>query len=263
MSARTTLRFAGALVATNLRASLALRGAFWLQAVFMVLNNLIFFSIWWIFFERFGELRGWRLQDLATLYGVVASGFGLAVVLAGGTRELSRAIEEGELDALLTQPKPALLQAVVSHTWAAGFGDLASGLVLLALSGRMRLGTLPAIALAIGLSALAFTASAVIVHSAAFWLGRVHSLARQVCEFLITFSMYPESLFQGGLKLLLFTALPAGLIGYLPVSLVRDFSWRSLALATGGVALLVALAALVFARGLRRYASGSRFGVRV
>jgi hypothetical protein len=52
-------------------------------------------------------------------------------------------------------------------------------------------------------------------------------------------------------------------IGYLPASLVREFSWRSLGLAAAGVAALVALANLIFGRGLRRYASGSRFGVRV
>ena len=60
---RATLRFLRALVATNLKASLALRGAFWARVVFMMANNLIFFVMWWVFFERFEEVRGWRLPD--------------------------------------------------------------------------------------------------------------------------------------------------------------------------------------------------------
>ena len=50
-----TLRFLRALVATNLKASFALRGAFWMQVFFMLFNNLIFFVMWWIFFDRFEE----------------------------------------------------------------------------------------------------------------------------------------------------------------------------------------------------------------
>ena len=50
-----TLRFTRALIATNLKASFALRGSFWIQAAFMVMNNLIFFSVWWIFFSALLE----------------------------------------------------------------------------------------------------------------------------------------------------------------------------------------------------------------
>src|SRR5262249_7800150 len=115
------LRFAAALVATNLRQSLALRGAFWLQAAFMLANNLIFFTTWWIFFRRFQDVGGWRLEDLATLFGVVAAGFGLCVVFTGGIRELARAITDGDLDSLLLQPKPVLLQAAAARSLASGW----------------------------------------------------------------------------------------------------------------------------------------------
>jgi ABC-2 type transport system permease protein len=151
---------------------------------------------------------------------------------------------------------------VASPPWAAGWGDLASGLLLIALSGHASPASLPRVAVAVLASAALFTSTAILVHSAAFWLGRVHALARQLCEFLITFSSYPEPLFAGALKLLLFTALPAGFIGYLPASLVREFSWTTLGAVAASVALYGALAGWVFRAGLRRYASGSRFGVR-
>src|SRR5262245_54103756 len=152
-----TLGFARALVVTNLRASLALRAAFWLQAAFMAANNLAFFTTWFLLFDRFEEIGGWRLRDMMTVFGVVATGFGLCVVFGGGARRLARVIVDGELDSLLVHPKPVLLHAVGSSSIASGWGDMATGLGMLYLAGRLTLETLPFVALAVAISGLVFT----------------------------------------------------------------------------------------------------------
>jgi ABC-2 type transport system permease protein len=257
-----TLGFARALIGTNLKACFALRGAFWLSAGFMALNNLFFFITWWIFFERFEEVRGWRMADMAVLFGVVATGFGVTTVVAGGVRELSRQISDGDLDVLLTQPVPPLLHALGSRTWASGWGDIASGLLLMGLSGLVDFWTLPLALIAITASAATFTASGILLHSLAFWLGPVEGLVRQLWEFLLTFSMYPRTLFTGTLKILLFTVIPAGFIGFLPAELLQSFSIAGLLSVLAGASGYMLLALWVFARGLRRYESGNRFGVR-
>ncbi|MEX2206275.1 MAG: ABC-2 family transporter protein [Myxococcota bacterium] len=259
---RGTLRFARALVAMNLRSSLALRGAFWLQAAFMALNNAAFFMTWWLLFERFPEIGGWRLSDVLTLFGVVASGYGASVVLAGGVRDLGRSIREGELDACLVQPKPVLLHLVASRTVASGWGDMTSGVIMLALSGALGPVSLPATLLAVASSACVFTASGVLVQSLAFWIDGMETFARQISEFTLTFSLYPRPLFSGEINVLLYTVLPAGFVGFLPAELVRA---PSLALAVAALASALAwtlLALYVFERGLARYASGNRIGAR-
>ena len=53
------LRFAAALFATNLKASLAQRGAFAMQVLFMIVNNLVFFVFWWALMNRVDTIRGW------------------------------------------------------------------------------------------------------------------------------------------------------------------------------------------------------------
>jgi len=108
-------------------------------------------------------------------------------------------------------------------------------------------------------SALVFVASGIVFFSLAFWLGRVETLARQLWELLITFSLYPEPLFGGMLRLALFTILPAGFVGYLPARVVHAPSLLHVSLLAVGAGTYLALAVLVFDRGLRRYASGSRF----
>ena len=261
-SARASLRFLAAMVVMNLKSSFALRGAFWLQVGLMAANNVLYFVFWWIFFDRFEEVGGWRLADTAALYGIVAAGFGLASVFAGGLRSLAREIVDGDLDTYLTQPKHPLLHALTSKTLPHGWGDLASGLGFLLLSGLVGWPTLPLAVLAILISGALFVASGVIVHSLAFWLGRIDNLARQMWDLLVTFSIYPRPIFAGALKLLLFTLIPAGFIGYLPVELVRNFEWSGLAAALGGAAFYCTLALATFHAGLRRYESGNRFGVR-
>jgi ABC-2 type transport system permease protein len=130
-----TLGFARALVATNTKASLALRGAFVVQALFMALNNVTFFVFWWLLMRRTPSLRGWRLADIQVLFGVVAAGYGLTVTLAGGVRYLGQAIEEGVLDTLLTQPRPGLLHALGLRLQPSGFGDMPSGLLFIGMVG--------------------------------------------------------------------------------------------------------------------------------
>ena len=56
------LRYAHALLATNIKAAVANRAAFWLQAIFMVLNNLIWLVIWGVIFNKFDSIRGWRFD---------------------------------------------------------------------------------------------------------------------------------------------------------------------------------------------------------
>jgi ABC-2 type transport system permease protein len=250
------MRFFLALFATNLKASFALRVAFWMQVAFMALNNLLFFVVWWILFERFDEIRGYRIEDMCALFGVAATGYGLAAVLAGSLPELGKKIEDGDLDPILTQPKPVLVQAIAARTRPEGWGDIASGVFLMALCSSLS----PAALFCVAISTTMFLAAGVLLHSAAFFIPRTGGLAREVGEYLMTFSVYPPTLFGGALRVALFTILPAGLISYVPAALLRDFDLVTAAELTAAVAIYCAVALGVFHRGLRTYESGNRFG---
>jgi ABC-2 type transport system permease protein len=257
----TNLRFSWALFKTNLKSEAAQRGAFVLSMTFMALNNFIVFVFWWVLFAKVPHLRGWRADDVELLFGVSAAGFGLMQAVAGGAMGLSRFIDEGSLEPLLTQPKPTLAYALGCRSRASGFGDFFSGLALIAMSGYWTWSTTPLVVLALSTSAVMFTAVCVLFGSLAFWVPRSHQLSRQLLDLTITFSVYPDVLFGGLLRLVLFTLIPAGFIAYLPSALIRSASWADFALMLLGGAMFVCLAARAFRAGLRRYSSGSRFGV--
>ncbi len=256
-----TLRFARALLYTNLKGAFALRAAFWLRMSLMALNNVVFFVFWLVLFDRVPHLRGWGLADMQVLFGVTAASFGLSVALAGGAPMLGHFIDEGELDPLLTQPKPTLLYALGLRSQASGYGDFFSGVGFMLWSGHVSWRNAAAAALAIASGTLIFVACGVMFFSLAFWLRKSKSLSRQLYELLITFSLYPEPLFGGGLRLILFTLLPAGFIAYVPARLIRHPSWTDALILIASALVYLTAACFVFARGLRRYASGSRFSV--
>jgi viologen exporter family transport system permease protein len=256
-----TLRFFFHLLLTSARASLALRGAFLLRVAFMALNNLIFFVFWWLLFAKVPHVRGYALPDMATLFGVVAAGFGVANALGGGVHQLGRMIDDGELDTLLTQPKPTLPYAVCMRCNAAAVGDFLSGMGMLFGPAGLGLGDLPRIALAVAASAVMFTATGVIIFSSTFWLGRNDAAGRQMLDLVINFSLYPDTLFSGPFRLLLFTVLPSAFVGYLPARLLREPSLTSTLLLIAAPLVYSTLAVWMFRRGLSRYSSGSRFGM--
>jgi viologen exporter family transport system permease protein len=80
---------------------------------------------------------------------------------------------------------------------------------------------------------------------------------------MITFGIYPITLFDNYAKLILFTLIPAALIGAVPAEFIRDFSWQSLAELLAGAIIFLLIAVSVFRLGLKRYESGSAIQVEV
>ncbi len=252
-------RFFLSLVGYQLRASATDRRAFGLQLSFMMLNNFIYCVTWLLFFARFEEVRGWRLEDMLALYGLVAIGFGSSIVFAGGLRLLSEMVRDGGLDTILTQPRSVVLQVAGSRTVSAGWGDLVSGMLLVVASGYTDPSRWPILVCATLTGFSIFAATALLVNTLAFWFGSLTDMARQFLIFLVTFSVYPQHIFSGAMKFVLFTIFPAGFIGLVPVRLLREPNYPELLILVAAAAGYSSLAILLFRRGLRRYESGNLF----
>jgi ABC-2 type transport system permease protein len=231
----------------NLQSAAEYRAAFLTQVLGMMLNNAAYFAFWVLFFQRFGAVRGWDLQDMMRLFGVVACGFGAGVFLFGNAVQLAEIVADGRLDYYLSLPRPVLTHVLASFALAGGFGAL----------------TLARFAVAAVAAMTTFVSFLVLVQSLVFWLGSASMLGRQMTDAMLTFAMYPITLFDGSARLMLYTLVPAALRGALPAQLVGNFRWVELARLAAAVALLAVLATVAFYRGLRRYESGSALQVQV
>ncbi len=257
-----TISFYFFLLRTSIRASLSRREAFLIEAAFITVNNLIFFSIWWIFFRQFRDIGGWQMIDMVALMAIGAGAYGLAQICFGGVKSLSNMIISGDLDPFLTQPKNPLLHIAGSRSLAKGWGHILTT-ILLVIFGHLATWTnIPLIIVSVISGCLVFTAANIIAHTLPFWFGSVEGLSKKYCDAVFLFALYPTNIYSGILQLVMFTVIPAGLIGYLPVEIIRDFSWGKLSLLLAGSIGLFALAFFVFYRGLKKYESGNQFGVR-
>ena len=261
------LPFVLALWKANLLSAMEYRISFLTQMFGMMLNNAIYFVFWIIFFARFEQINGWALVDMFFLFGVVATGFGAATFLFGNSVVLSSIIANGQLDYYLSLPRPVLLHVLASRSIASSAGDFVYGLfsfaVAVVLSGTFSWMMM----LRFGLGCLAgmgvLIAFFVLVHSLTFWIGNASLLTSNALNAIVTFSLYPITLFDGTAKLLLFTIIPAAFVGALPAEFVRRFDLGQLIQISAGSAVFLFLAIWVFHRGLRRYESGSAIQVRM
>ena len=233
-----------------------------MQIIFMIVNNLTYFIFWWLIFQKVEDINGYKLRDMAVIYGISAGAWGLSVVFAGGRRLIAQKIANGELDPILVQPKPILPHLMLSHYYPSGIGDLSSAFVLWGVTGYGLGVPFTMFLISIVLAAVIFTAAGIAAQSMAFWLGPITQIARQYDEFLITFSVNPQNVFGPFIKTSVFTVLPAGLITFLPNEAIRQSSWELLGLMLLGAGLLLFTSVVIFSRGLRLYSSGGGMVMR-
>jgi ABC-2 type transport system permease protein len=166
-------------------------------------------------------------------------------------------IAGGELDFYLALPKPVLTHTLVSRMNLTAPGDMLFGMLVFGLVVRPTAGQWLLFMIFTITTAAIFVGFGVLTQSLSFWLGNAEGLAQQLINALISFSTYPTVIFNGAVKLALFTLLPAGFIGYVPVQLLRDFSPALFAGLLAFASAILLLAWLVFRAGLRRYESGN------
>ena len=257
------LKFLLAVWKANLQSVMEYRVAFLLQVFGMMINNAIYFLIWVIYFDRFKEVRGWGINDMFITYGVIASGFGLVSILFGNVFNLGDVIAKGRLDYYMSMPRPVLLHTVASRSIASGLGDFTYGFVSYALSGQCTWDGLGRFLVGALCAAAIFAAFMILVQSLSFWIGNTTYLSSLALNAMLTFAISPITLFDNTAKLILFTLIPAALMGALPAQFVQIFSWSTLVEIFLGSLIFLGLASAVFHVGLKRYESGSGIQVEV
>ena len=72
------LKFIIHLIKLNLAGAMEYRASFLMQAIGMFLNNGIYFVFWIIFFDKFGEIKGYEIDQIFLLFSIITLGFGMA-----------------------------------------------------------------------------------------------------------------------------------------------------------------------------------------
>ena len=150
-----------------------------------------------------------------------------------------------------------LLQTLASRSLGSGMGDLIYGLGSYILSGYLTADGFLRYLVGVTVAVSIFLSFLTLAQSLSFWMGNTTAISQLALNALLTFSLYPGSLFEGAAKFILLTIIPASLIGSLPAEFVKSFSWDALLQLLVSAVLLVLFSIWVFYRGLKRYESGS------
>jgi ABC-2 type transport system permease protein len=231
---------------TDIRRALFLSG-------FMFVQNFLFFLLWVFFFGSIGEIRGWRLHDVSLLYGVVTFAVGLSMFLCDGIRNLPLRVQDQSFDAFIVKPRHPLPALMFSRSNASSLGDLLSAPLYWFVFGDMTAGDLPMLLVVSLLATAIFLAATILTYSVVFWLPNGGRFSDQLFEILIISATVPQHGQPLAIKLVLFSAIPAGFIGLTPVALMQNFDAMLLAGLVAAALAYAAAALLVFNAGLKRY----------
>lgn len=229
---------------------------FFTNIIFMILNNAGFIIQWAVLYSLRDNIGGYSFREVLLLWGIAAGSYGVSRFFFKKAFSLSETINEGKLDSFLVQPKNVLLSVITTDVEPSALGDLIYGYIVLFIYGftieNFFLFTLFSIT-----SGIFVTAIAIILGSLSFWFSNTESIADVGNSLMTNFATYPDGIFKGLAKMLLFTLVPVGIANYIPVQVIIEFDPLSFIIVLVATIFIICLAFVVFYRGLKRYSSSN------
>jgi len=245
----------------QLRTVVEYRGDFWigiLGAALMQGAGLIFLSA---FFSQIPEINGWKVWEIAVLYGLALTPKGLSELLCDGPWMLRAMVNTGEFDRLLVRPVSPALQAATKIASIHGLGQLTLGIVAIALSAsRSGMDWSPwKVLFLIATIASGFVMICAInflVNMVGFWEPSAQSALPTMYTMLIDFAKFPLEIYSLVIRILVTVIAPFAFLSYFPglVLLDKETPWRWLGFAFPvATAIVVLITAWLWRKALARY----------
>ena len=251
-----TLYLYGRYLSISIRSQMQYRASFVMLTLgHMVTTGLEFVAIL-VLFDRFGTLAGWKLHEVAFIYGVVNISFAFADAMSRGFDSFGTMVKSGDFDRLLTRPRSTALQLAGQELTLRRVGRLAQGLIVLVWASvglevdwsALKFGALLA---TVAGGACLFVGLIVLQATLAFWTTETLEIMNTVTYGGVETTQYPITIYSpwfrrlftfgdaGGVRELLPVARdhggagPARVASVVPVCLSADRSWVPGRRATG------------------------------
>ncbi|MFE9452614.1 ABC transporter permease [Streptomyces sp. NPDC006739] len=249
-----------------IRSTMAYRASFAITTVANFAATALDFVAILLMFSRVHALGGYSLPEVAFLYGVSSTTFGLADLLIGSMEKLGARVRDGTLDTLFVRPAPVLAQLAADQFALRRLGRTTQGVLVLGFAlARLDIDWTPLRLLLMPVMLLSGCAifCAVFVAGAAFQF-----VAQDASEVQNAFTyggttllQYPPTLFATDLVRGVTYVLPLAFVNWLPATYVlgRPYPlglphWVAFAPPLVAVGCL-ALAGVAWRAGLRSYRS--------
>lgn len=114
-----------------IRSTMAYRASFAMTTLGNFAATALDFVAILLMFSQVDRLGGYSLPEVAFLYGVAGTAFGIADLALGSMDRLGRRVRDGTLDTLLMRPVPVLAQVAADRFALRRLGRITQGLLVL------------------------------------------------------------------------------------------------------------------------------------
>lgn len=256
------LRYLG----VSLRSQLQYPASFWMLTFGHFLATGGEFLGIWVLFQRFGQVRGWQLPEVALFYGIANVAFSMAEAAARGFDTFQDLVRSGDFDRFLLRPRSTALQVAAREFQLMRVGRMAQGLVALcwSLASLHVAWTLPKALLLVGGilgGACIFSGLFVLQATLAFWTVETLEIMNTVTYGGVETSQYPLTIYRPWFRSLFMVAIPLACMNYFPLHAILGRAeafgtpaiWHWTAPLIGVLFLAVSLRVWEF--GVRHYCS--------
>jgi ABC-2 type transport system permease protein len=262
----TTLDLYRRLIGVQLRSQLAYRVSFLMGVLSVGLGNLAEFATLALVLARFEGIGAWGMREIAFLYGMVSTAFGIMDLVFGGfdPQSFGRAVRRGTFDLFLLRPIDLTLQVLGSTFELRRLGRIGQGAAILIIAlPRVQWTLLKVAYLPVVLASLVLFYGALFVAGATITFWTIQSIeAMNILTYGGSEMMsYPMHIYGRDLRRFFTYIVPAVFLNYYPslyfLDLPDPFGMPAYApFLAPLVAAAMMAAALAFWRfGIRHYAS--------
>ena len=191
--------------------------------IFMILNNASMIIQWIVLFSLKENFGGYSFKQVLLLWGMASGIYGVAHFFFEKAFDLSFTINSGKLDAYIVQPKNVLISIITSDIQVSAIGDMIFSIIMFFIYGFTIKGFLLYILFSIT-GGLMLAAISVILNSLSFWFNNTEMIADTGNSLMVNFATYPDGIFKGLTKILLFTLIPVGISSYIPIKVITKFN---------------------------------------
>ncbi len=208
-------------IAARVRGQMQYRASFVLDVISRFLVNGLELAGIFILFHQFSSLGGWRVGEIAFLYGLVTISFALHEVIAQSFEDFSLTVRQGEFDRILLRPVTPIVQVLASDFQLKRLGRVLTGVLALVLAlMRVHLTWTVGKALYLPVVILSgvflFAAIDLIGGTLCFWTIERTEVMNVFTYGGVFMSSYPISIYQAWIRRTFTFFIPLAFVAYYP-----------------------------------------------
>jgi ABC-2 type transport system permease protein len=215
------IRLYGKYLSVSIRSQLQYRASMIMQSIGAFMITAIEFLGILALFDRFGQIRGWQLPEVALFYGMISIAWAICDAMARGFEVMGQIIKAGDFDRVLLRPRSTVLQMLGYELTIRRVGRLVQGIAVLAyaivaLDVDWNAARVLLLVLAIAGTICVFLGLVVMQATSAFWTTETMEVWNAFTYGGVTMAQYPLAIYRGWFRRLFMFAIPLGAANYLP-----------------------------------------------